>query len=101
MPETPWDRVRRVALICDEVLREHGLTGFPKTSGSRRMHIPVRIEQRWDFVIVRRAAPALAGEVERRAEGMATSKWLKEQRPVDAVIVDYSQNANDHTVVSA
>jgi bifunctional non-homologous end joining protein LigD len=101
MPDTPWDRVRRVALICDEVLREHGLLGFPKTSGSRGMHIPVRIEQRWDFVTVRRAALALAREVERRAEGMATSKWWKEERPADAVFVDYNQNAKDHTVVSA
>jgi DNA ligase D-like protein (predicted polymerase) len=101
MPEAPWDHVRRVALVARAVLEEHGLTGYPKTSGSRGIHIPVRIEQRWDFVTVRRAALALAREVERRAEGLATSKWWKEQRPPSAVFVDYNQNAKDHTVASA
>jgi DNA primase len=65
------------------------------------MHIPVRIEQRWEFVEVRRAALALAREVERRSEGIATSKWWKEERPPSAIFVDYNQNAKDHTVVSA
>jgi DNA ligase D-like protein (predicted polymerase) len=100
-PEAPWGHVRQVTLIAGEVLREQGLTGYPKTSGSRGMHIPVRIEQRWDFVTVRRAALALAREVERRADGMATTKWWKEERPPEAVFVDYNQNAKDHTVVSA
>jgi DNA ligase D-like protein (predicted polymerase) len=101
MPDTPWDFVRRCALLAGDVLRENGLVGYPKTSGSRGMHIPVRVEQRWDFVTVRRAALALAREVERRAEGMATTKWFREERPADAVFVDYNQNAKDHTVVSA
>jgi len=100
MPDAPWDRVRRVALLAGEVLREHGLAGFPRTSGSRGMHIMVRIHPRWDFTTVRAAALALAREVERRAEGMATSKWWKEERPSDAVFVDYNQNAKDHTVAA-
>jgi bifunctional non-homologous end joining protein LigD len=75
MPDAPWDRVRRVALIARDVLEEHGLVGFPKTSGSRGMHIPVRIETEWDFVTVRRAALALAREIERRSDGMATTKF--------------------------
>jgi bifunctional non-homologous end joining protein LigD len=96
-----WDSVRRVALVAGEVLEEHGLTGFPKTSGSRGIHIPVRIEQKWEFVQVRRAALALAREIERRADGHATSKWWKEERPDGSVFVDYNQNAKDHTVCSA
>jgi DNA ligase D-like protein (predicted polymerase) len=101
MPDAPWEHVRRVALCAREVLEEHGLRGYPKTSGSRGMHIPVRIEPRWDFTTVRRAALALAREVERRVPELATSKWWKEQRPPDAVFVDYNQNAKDHTVASA
>ena len=101
MPGAEWDRVRRVALVARAVLEEHGLRGYPKTSGSRGMHIPVRIEQRWDFTTVRRAALALAREVERRAPELATSKWWKEERPREAVFVDYNQNAKDHTVASA
>jgi len=100
MPDAPWDRVRRVALLADEVLREHDLVGFPRTSGSRGMHIMVRIHPRWDFTTVRAAALALAREVERRSDGMATSKWWKEERPPDAVFVDYNQNAKDHTVAA-
>ena len=96
-----WDSVRRVALVAREVLEQYGLTGFPKTSGSRGIHIPVRIEPRWDFVTVRRAALALAREIERRADGLATSKWWKEERPAGSVFVDYNQNAKDHTVCSA
>jgi len=100
MPKAPWDHVRRVALLADEVLREHGLVGFPRTSGSRGMHVMVRIHQRWDFPTVRAAALALAREVERRSEGMATSTWFREERPQDAVFVDYNQNAKDHTVAA-
>ena len=100
MPGAPWDHVRRVALLARDVLREHRLVGFPRTSGSRGMHVMVRIHQRWDFTTVRAAALALAREVERRGEGMATSKWWKEERPPDAVFVDYNQNAKDHTVAA-
>jgi bifunctional non-homologous end joining protein LigD len=101
MQDAPWDSVRKVALVARDVLEEHGLRGYPKTSGSRGMHIPVRIQQRWDFVTVRRAALALAREVDRRVPELATSKWWKEQRPSHAVFVDYNQNAKDHTVASA
>jgi DNA ligase D-like protein (predicted polymerase) len=100
MPDAPWESVRRVAMVAKEVLEEQGLRGYPRTSGSRGMHIPVRIHTEWDFVTVRRAALALAREVERRAEGLATTKWWKEERPPDAVFVDYNQNAKDHTVAS-
>ncbi len=101
MAQTPWDSVRRVAMVAHDVLAEHGLRGYPKTSGSRGIHIPVRIEPRWDFVTVRRAALALAREVERRVPELATSKWWREERPVESVFVDYNQNAKDHTVASA
>jgi bifunctional non-homologous end joining protein LigD len=101
MPEASWDTVRRVALVARDVLEEHGLRGYPKTSGSRGMHIPVRIHQRWDFTVVRAAALALAREVERRVPELATSRWWKEERAPDAVFVDYNQNAKDHTVASA
>jgi bifunctional non-homologous end joining protein LigD len=101
MPDAPWDRVRRVALLARDVLGEHGLRGYPKTSGSRGMHIPVRIHPRWNFVTVRRAALALAREIDRRGEGLATARWWREERPSDAVFVDYNQNAKDHTVASA
>jgi DNA primase len=87
-------------MIAKAVLEENGLRGYPRTSGSRGMHIPVRIHQQWDFTTVRRAALALAREVERRAEGEATSKWWKEERPPETVFVDYNQNAKDHTVAS-
>jgi bifunctional non-homologous end joining protein LigD len=99
MPDAPWERVRRVALLAGEVLREHGLVGFPRTSGSRGMHIMVRIHQRWDFTTVRAAALALAREVERRLPEQATSAWWKEQR--HGVFIDYNQNARDRTVASA
>src|SRR2546428_558473 len=79
-PGTSWDDVRRVALIVRDVLDEHRLRGWPKTSGSRGMHIYVRIHRRWSFDQVRRATLALAREVERRAPGQATSKWWKEER---------------------
>jgi DNA ligase D-like protein (predicted polymerase) len=98
-PGVPWDDVRRTALIVGEVLLEHKLIGFPKTSGSRGMHIYVRIEPRWDFKQVRRAALALAREVERRIPTIATSKWWKEER--HGVFLDYNQNAKDRTIASA
>ena len=98
-PGVPWEDVRRTALVVREVLSEHGLVGFPKTSGSRGMHIYVRIEQRWDFRQVRRAALALAREVERRIPSIATSKWWKEERR--GVFLDYNQNAKDRTIASA
>jgi DNA ligase D-like protein (predicted polymerase) len=99
MPDVPWDEVRQVALCARDVLEEHGMRGFPKTSGSRGIHINVRIEPRWDFLEVRRAALALAREVERRLPGRATSKWWKEERV--GVFLDYNQNARDRTVASA
>ena len=99
MPGVAWDDIRRVALVAREVLRDHGLEGWPKTSGSRGIHINVRIEPRWSFDRVRRAALALAREVERRAPRLATSKWWKEER--HGVFLDYNQNAKDRTVASA
>jgi bifunctional non-homologous end joining protein LigD len=98
-PEASFADVRRVALCAGEVLREHGLTGFPKTSGSRGIHINVRIEPDHDFTVVRRAALALAREVERRMPEDATSRWWKEER--HGVFIDYNQNARDRTVASA
>src|SRR5437016_6099118 len=98
-PSVGWDDVRRVALILRDVLDEYGLRGWPKTSGSRGMHVNVRIERRWSFTQVRRAALALAREVERRAPDRATSKWWKEER--HGVFLDYNQNAKDRTVASA
>ena len=99
-PDVPFEHVRRVALEVRDVLEEHGLTGFPKTSGSRGIHINVRIDPEWDFTGVRRAALALAREVERRMPTLATSAWWKEQRG-DRVFIDYNQNARDRTVASA
>jgi bifunctional non-homologous end joining protein LigD len=98
-PEAAWDDVRQVALCAGEVLREHGLTGFPKTSGSRGIHINVRILPEHGFTEVRRAALALAREIERRLPELATSKWWKEER--HGVFIDYNQNARDRTVASA
>src|SRR4029453_10716887 len=98
-PGVSWEDVRRVALVACEVLEEHGLRGWPKTSGSRGMHVNVRIERRWSFDQVRRAALALAREVERRAPELATRKWWKEER--HGVFLDYNQNAKDRTVASA
>jgi bifunctional non-homologous end joining protein LigD len=93
-----WDAVRRTALVVREVLAEHGLRGYPKTSGSKGIHVNVRVEPRWDFLEVRRAALAMAREVERRAPELATTKWWKEER--HGVFVDYNQNARDRTVAS-
>ena len=98
-PEAGFDEVRAVAHGVREVLAEHGLTGFPKTSGSRGIHVNVRIHPRCGFDDVRRAAVALAREVERRMPGRATSKWWKEERV--GVFIDYNQNARDRTVASA
>jgi DNA ligase D-like protein (predicted polymerase) len=94
-----WSQVREVARVVDETLRDYGLVGWPKTSGSRGMHVLVRIERRWGFDEVRRAALALAREVERRVPHLATSAWWKEER--HGVFVDYNQNAKDRTVASA
>jgi len=98
-PGVPFAQVRTVALEVREVLDEHGLRGYPKTSGSRGMHVLVRIEPEHDFTEVRRAALALAREVERRMPGVATSRWWKEERK--GVFIDYNQNARDRTVASA
>jgi bifunctional non-homologous end joining protein LigD len=98
-PEASWDDVRQVALAAGRVLADHGLTGFPKTSGSRGIHINVRVHPEHDFIVVRRAAIALAREVERRVPELATSKWWKEER--HGVFVDYNQNLRDRTVASA
>jgi len=99
IPGVPWDQVRRVTLVVRESLAEHGLVGWPKTSGSRGIHVNVRIEPRWTFPQVRRAALALARDVERRAPDLATSRWWKEER--HGVFIDYNQNAKDRTVASA
>jgi DNA ligase D-like protein (predicted polymerase) len=99
VPGVEWSQVRQVALVVFEAMSALGLTGWPKTSGSRGMHVVVRIEPRWTFTQVRRAALALAREVERRAPSLATSKWWKEER--HGVFVDYNQNAKDRTVAAA
>jgi DNA ligase D-like protein (predicted polymerase) len=98
-PGVAWDDVRRVALVVGQVLEEHDLRGWPKTSGSRGIHVNVRLVRQWTFDEVRRAALALAREVERRAPKLATSKWWKEER--HGVFLDYNQNAKDRTVASA
>ena len=98
-PGVGWDDVRRVALEVEALLAELGLRGWPKTSGSRGMHVNVRIEPRWSFVEVRRAALALSRAVERRVPTLATSKWWKEER--HGVFLDYNQNAKDRTTCSA
>src|SRR4029450_3930422 len=94
-----WPQILDVALVTREVLGDVGLVGWPKTSGSRGIHIYCRIQPRWTFTEVRRAAVALAREVERRAPAIATSKWWKEER--HGVFLDYNQNAKDRTVASA
>ena len=99
VPGVPWAMVRDVALVVREVLTDHGLVGFPKTSGSRGMHIYVRLAGEWTFTQVRTAGLALAREVERRAGDIATSQWWKEDR--HGVFIDYNQNAKDRTTASA
>src|SRR6195256_4457845 len=99
VPGIQWPQVREVAGVVRAALDDFGLVGWPKTSGSRGMHVYVRIERRWTFDEVRRAALALAREVERRAPQLATSKWWKEER--HGVFLDYNQNAKDRTVAAA
>ena len=99
VPGVGWDQLREVARVVHAVLDEYGLVGWPKTSGSRGIHVYVRIERAWTFTEVRRAALALAREVERRAPSLATSKWWKEER--HGVFLDYNQNAKDRTVAAA
>ncbi|MDE3095062.1 MAG: DNA polymerase domain-containing protein [Chloroflexota bacterium] len=98
-PEATFDDVRRVALGVGELLKDLGLRGYPKTSGSRGIHINVRVEARWGFSDVRRCALALGREVERRMPALATTAWWKEER--HGVFIDYNQNARDRTVASA
>jgi DNA ligase D-like protein (predicted polymerase) len=99
VPGVEWPQIREVALVAKEALEAVGLTGWPKTSGSRGIHVNVRIQRKWSFDQVRRAALALARDVERRAPKLATSKWWKEER--HGVFLDYNQNAKDRTVASA
>src|SRR5713226_1217780 len=98
VPGVDWPQILQVALVAKDVLDDFGLTGWPKTSGSRGFHIYARIAPRWSFTEVRRAAVALAREVERRAPEVATARWWKEER--HGVFVDYNQNAKDRTVAS-
>ena len=99
VPGVEWPQIRTVALVARDVLSDLSLVGWPKTSGSRGIHVNVRIHPRWSFDQVRRAALAVAREVERRAPALATSKWWKEER--HGVFLDYNQNAKDRTVASA
>jgi bifunctional non-homologous end joining protein LigD len=99
VPGVPWTQVREVAQIVQATLADFALVGWPKTSGSRGIHVYVRIERRWTFDEVRRAALAFAREVERRAPALATSKWWKEER--HGVFLDYNQNAKDRTIAGA
>jgi len=99
IPGVPWSHVRDVAMVVREVLTDFGLVGWPKTSGSRGLHVYCRVEPRWTFTELRRAALALAREVEQRAPDIATSQWWKEER--HGVFVDYNQNAKDRTTASA
>jgi DNA ligase D len=101
MPECGFDTVRLVAHVAHEVLDELGAVGWPKTSGGSGLHIYVRIEPRWGFEDVRRAALAFAREVERRAPQHVTTTWWRKDRDQRAVFVDYNQNARDHTIASA
>jgi bifunctional non-homologous end joining protein LigD len=99
VPGVTWPHVREVAGVVESTLKDFGLIGWPKTSGSRGIHVYVRIERCWAFGEVRRAALAFAREVERRAPNLATSKWWKEER--HGVFLDYNQNAKDRTIASA
>ncbi|MFL6076371.1 MAG: non-homologous end-joining DNA ligase [Mycobacteriales bacterium] len=99
VPGVPWEQVIEVALASRDVLEDFGLEAWPKTSGSRGFHVYARIERRWTFPEVRRAAVAVAREVERRVPDIATSRWWKEER--HGVFLDYNQNAKDRTVASA
>jgi DNA ligase D len=99
MPGVDWRQIVNVALVARDVLEEHGLTAWPKTSGSRGFHIYARIQPRWPFKFVRLAAQTVAREVERRAPELATARWWKEER--QGVFVDFNQNAFDRTIASA
>jgi len=99
VPGVTWDQIREVARVVRATLDDLSLVGWPKTSGSRGMHVYVRIERRWTFDAVRRAALAFAREVERRSPELATSKWWKEER--HGVFLDYNQNAKDRTIAAA
>jgi len=101
MPRCGFDRVRKVAWVVREVLGELGVVGWPKTSGGRGLHIYVRIEPRWGFAEVRRAALAFALEVQRRAPDDVTTTWWRKDRDPAKLFVDYNQNARDHTIASA
>jgi DNA ligase D len=101
MPQCEFGVVRRVAHLTREVLDELGMTGWPKTSGGHGLHVYVRIEPRWSFGEVRRAALAFAREVERRAPGQVTTTWWRKDRDPAMLFVDYNQNARDHTIASA
>ncbi|MFD2472198.1 non-homologous end-joining DNA ligase [Amycolatopsis silviterrae] len=101
MPECGFDTVRRVARVAEEVLAELDIRGWPKTSGGSGMHVYVRIEPRWGFADVRRAALAFAREVERRAPEEVTTTWWRKDRDPKKLFVDYNQNARDHTIASA
>jgi DNA ligase D len=101
MPECGFDTVRRVAVVVQDVLAELGATGWPKTSGGNGMHVYVRIEPRWGFADLRRAAHAFAKEVERRIPDEATTTWWRKDRDPKKLFVDYNQNTRDHTIASA
>ncbi len=101
MPECEFTTVRRVARVAHEVLEEIGAVGWPKTSGGDGIHVYVRIEPKWGFGDVRRAALAFAGEVQRRAPDDATIAWWRKDREPRKAFVDYNQNARDHTIASA
>jgi DNA ligase D len=101
MPECPFSAVRRVAEVAHEVLDELGITGWPKTSGGSGIHVYVRVQPRWGFGDVRRAALAFAREVERRAGEQATTTWWRKDRDPTKAFVDYNQNARDHTIACA
>lgn len=98
-PDVPWEDVRTVAAWCKEFLDSHDLASWPKTSGSRGIHVYVRLETDWDFFDVRRAVLAIAREAERQLDGLATTAWWKEER--EGVFIDYNQNARDKTIASA
>jgi DNA ligase D len=101
MPDCPFDTVRRVTQVAHEVLDELGAVGWPKTSGGNGIHVYVRIEPRWGFSDVRRAALAFAREVERRVPDLVTTTWWRKDRDPTKLFVDYNQNTRDHTIASA
>ncbi|MBE1574531.1 non-homologous end-joining DNA ligase [Amycolatopsis roodepoortensis] len=101
MPDCPFSTVRKVAHTVHEILDELGITGWPKTSGGHGLHVYVRIEPRWGFQEVRRAALAFAHEVERRMPDEVTTTWWRKDRDPSKLFVDYNQNARDHTIASA